>query len=150
MRALQDLESVQDTLSTLTLEHKKIMLELQAIENCVPEHKTNFSPDAIKLLKNLNNLLVVDHHRREDAVLFEWMIAQNPDADRKIIDRIQNDHREFEKLLQSILKQTEELKFSHALAYDVLNFVDSYREHVDLEEKFIYQIAKGLLNSQRK
>lgn len=143
MKQSEELGSIQDTLSSLINEHKKIHAELQELEVMVPETLT--------AIKKIKKLMLLEHHKKEDEVLYKWMINQNPTVDQDIIARILKDHEELETLLQKIEQQADSAtsdKMMRSLAYDLSNFIDSYREHIDLEEKFIFQIARGLLSTR--
>lgn len=155
MTTVEQLTTVEETLTGLIKEHKKILIELTVLEELIPED-SSFPTKALSVFRNIKNLLLTGHHKREDTILYEWMLNQNKTVDHDIIDRIRKDHEDLEMLLESINQQAE--KFSPAssanaakfLAHELSNFIDLYREHVCLEEKFIFQIAKGIIAARKR
>lgn len=154
MKSVEQLTTLENTLATLTIEHKKILTELSVLEGLIQD-ESNFSTKVVPAFKNLKNFLLPDHHKREDSILYEWMLNQNSTVDHDIIDRIRLEHQNLEVLMENINKQVENIsqaspaKAVRMLAHDLLDFIELYREHVELEEKFIFMIAKGLLSVKR-
>lgn len=145
MSAATQLESIEDTLTRLTKDHQKILQELIFLEELLME-KTDALDKALLVFKKLRMLLQGDHHQREESVLYEWMLNQNVNVDQDIIARISKEHDELESLMERIGQQVQSTKI---LAFDLRDFIDLYREHIELEDKFIFQIAKGLISRHR-
>lgn len=144
MRSEEVLTTLENTLATLSKEHNKILTELNLIETQLNENPG--SPmRARATFDNIKDFLVSEHHRREETVLFDWMLNQNVTVDEDVIARIKKDHQDLELLLANINNEKDE----EALAYTLQDFIDLYREHVALEEKFIFQIARGLLTVKK-
>lgn len=142
---------IQETISGLIEDHKRILSELKVIEESISREPQRLRPEAIEVLRGLSQFTMEQHHRREEDELFTWMLEQGPDADKTILDRICLEHHQLEEMERNIAGQVEGLiannfTFSpRALIYEINNFIDLYREHIELEEKFIYLIAKGIL-----
>lgn len=126
-------------LNALSKEHHKILVELDNLERLL---NVNFdlSDKASTLYE-----LVKEHHKREDSSLYEWMLNQNETVDRDIVVRMRNDHEDIEILLENMKKEKNE----KILSFDLKDFIDLYREHVNLEEQFIFQIAKGIIAEKK-
>lgn len=144
MRSEENLTTLENTLVTLTHEHRKILTELNVIEKYLNDDSGPLVR-ALSTFENIKTFLVSEHHKREDTILYEWMLNQNVTVDQDIIARIKKEHEELEHLLENINKEKDET----TLAYDLKDFVDLYREHVALEEQFIFQIARGLLGVKK-
>lgn len=146
---------MQDTINVLLKEHKKIIAELNSVEQDITDASVSILPPTIEKLKHLITFTSHDHHKLENDVLLAWMLEQNPTADKSIIDRIRNEHYELEGLQKKILTHIDEMAKNKAkisfksLTFDIKDFIDLYREHIDREEKFIFQIAKGLIANQK-
>lgn len=154
MKSVEQLTNLENTLATLTIEHKKILSELSVLEELIQD-ESNYQATVVPAFKNLKNFLLPDHHKREDSILYEWMLNQNTTVDHDIIDRIRDEHHKLEVLMENINQQVGKISQASAakdirmLGHDLLDFIELYREHVELEEKFIFMIAKGLLSAQR-
>lgn len=145
MSAVTQLESIEATLTSLTKDHQSILQDLNFLEELLMD-KSDSPEKALLVFKKLRMLLQGDHHQREESVLYEWMINQNVNVDQDIITRIRKEHDDLESLMERISQQVQLTKVA---AFDIRDFIDLYREHIDLEDKFIFQIAKGLISRHR-
>lgn len=137
-------EAIHTTIGNLLLEHKQINHQLELLESFIKE-QIFFQQEILKLLKNLNSFTLSGHHETEEQILFKWMLDQNPNADKTIINKIISEHKELDSLLHGLITDIENGTPINSLKFEMLNFVQMYQEHIDLEENFIFLIAKGLL-----
>lgn len=141
------IDVIPSTIRNLLQEHKQISHELELLESFIKER--NFSQqEVLKFLTNLNNFTLSGHHEKEEQILFKWMLDQNPNADKTIINKIIDEHLELDGLLKSLVEDINQGASIESLKFDMLNFMEMYREHIDLEENFIFLIAKGLLTAK--
>ena len=146
---------MKETISLLLKEHKKILEELHLIEEALAKEHATLSTTILEKLQNLKEYTSSLHHKREEETLFKWMLEQNPNADASIINRIKEEHVDLEKRQGTIISDLT--SFTKGLAkvsqqsilFDITDFKDLYREHIQREEKFIFEIAKGLLMGQQ-
>jgi len=131
-------DAIQTTIGSLLKEHQQIKKELDLLQSLM-EEKNFPSQELLKFLNNLKTLTLSGHHEKEEKILLKWMIDQNPNADGAIISKIKKDHQELDAIVQRILERSE------GLEDELTNFLQLYREHIDLEENFIFLIAKGIL-----
>lgn len=152
MNSAEQLNTVENTLTVLINEHKKILSELSILSELIQENSV-LPTKVLSVFKSIRGVLMADHHKREETILFKWMLNQNKTVDQDIIGRVLKDHETLEVLLESINQQTENVSpaspanVTKTLKHDLGNFIELYREHVELEEKFIFQIAKGLVTA---
>lgn len=138
------IDVIPTTIGSLLQEHKQISRELELLESFIKERKFP-QQEILGFLTNLNSYTLSGHHEKEEQILFKWMLDQNPNADKTIINKIIDEHMELDGLLQGLIKDINNGVSIDSLKFDMLNFMEMYREHIDLEENFIFLIAKGLL-----
>ncbi|GEM_PF-647894 len=138
------IDVIPTTIGSLLQEHKQISRELELLESFIKERKFP-QQEILGFLTNLNSFTLSGHHEKEEQILFRWMLDQNPNADKTIIKKIIDEHIELDGILQGLIKDINHGVSIDSLKFDMLNFMEMYREHIDLEENFIFLIAKGLL-----
>lgn len=140
---------MKTTISILCKEHQTILAELTLIEKNI---STQYS-ELLERFRNLQKFTIDGHHKREEEILFTWMLKQNPNSDATIIDQIRKEHLELDSKQNKIVDSLEKLLLKQfvvslkTLAFDIQDFIDLYREHIQREENFIYLIADGLVNN---
>ncbi len=153
---LENERNIQTNILILIDDHKKILAELSIVEKSITDDPTHLKPDMIEVLRELKDFTLFTHHKREDDVLFTWMLEQNPNADKMVIKRIRDEHERLETLQRIIFSQIAYLSSDESvippktLVFTVTEFIQLYREHIDVEEKFIYPIAKGLILARQQ
>lgn len=147
---------MRSSISGLIEEHKKISEELTLIEGNFSSRPAGYLQDSLKRFKGLESLAIHGHHKKEDEILFSWMLAQDRNADRSVIERFRKEHEELETLHKGIIKNLEMLledptqSLQTTVEIDAINFIDSYREHIQKEESFIFVIADGIIAANEK
>lgn len=147
---------MRSSISGLIEEHKKISEELKLIEVNFSTRPAGFLQDTLKRFKGLENMTIHGHHKKEDEILFKWMLAQDCNADSSVIERFRKEHDELEVLHKGIIRNLESLVKNTSnsllitLDIDVTNFIDLYREHIQKEEGFIFLIADGIISANEK
>lgn len=143
---------MKTTISILCKEHQTILDELNLIEKNI---STQYS-ELLEKFRHLQKFTIDGHHKREEEILFTWMLKQNPNSDATIIDQIRKEHLELESKQKQIVDNLEKLLSQQfvvpikTLAFDVQDFIDLYREHIQIEENFIYMIADGLVKNVQR
>ena len=95
-----------------------------------------------------------EHHQREERVLYTWMLMQNENSDSSLIRKIIAEHEFFENKINEIKGMlTSFLNVNNnqtptSLLYEIEMFIVKYEEHIEKEEKFIFEIADGLKISE--
>lgn len=147
---------MRNTISILDKDHKSIKEDLLQIENCLPIQGEKKLTELLRLFKDLERFTTSGHHKREDEILFSWMLEQNSNSDASIIKRIKSEHDELEnkqRLIIACLEKQIPGKSGDSLvgiSFDIRDFIDLYREHIEIEDGFIYLIADALITSNQR
>lgn len=154
MHDIEHLQQIEKTLSKLILEHNKIREELELLERTTQEEKP-FSQRGIAVLQSFRSLTLVEHHYKEDQELLAWMVEQNENVDTDIISCIREEHKALESKLSKLDKNIKTISSDSPsvqvrdLVNDLIDFIQCYREHIDLEEKFIFLIVDGIISNKK-
>jgi hemerythrin-like domain-containing protein len=115
----------------------------------------NFEEILPKLLKSIlffENFTFTEHHRREENVLYKWMVDQNKTSDKELISKIIDDHKSLEKLVKDLRLNIESNLNGNkqvstvSIGADLSFLITKYREHIERETSFIFVIAESMCN----
>lgn len=147
---------MKQVLKYLTDDHSKITESLNEMYSLL-KLDTNESLERIsEILNYFESYVFRVHHKREETVLYSWMINQNPKSDTALMQKIIDEHNLLEigiKEIQSTIKSYIKgncTQTSISILYEVNLFIIKYRKHIDSEEKFIFEIADSLKISENK
>jgi hemerythrin-like domain-containing protein len=141
-------------LTVIRAEHRVLVSVLHAIVDCADERKQRGGPLDFGLLRAM--LLYVDefpeqlHHREESQLLFPPLRLRSSEA-RAVLDQLELEHRQGHEAL---------LELEHALlAYEFMGatrreafeaalhrYVDTYLNHIHIEETAILPLAERVLS----
>lgn len=143
---------MKNLVEVLLDDHQMIASRIEQLENLDFLRDLKNTGGVLDWLKHFDSLknLIVLHHEKEDQVLYRWMIDQNKNADKNLIDVIVKEHKDINALLDRIddcrLHNIQFLELRSLL----VQLLDSYKLHMIKEEKFIYVIAQALKISNSK
>lgn len=141
---------MKEVIKLLADDHESItgkIDEMYSLLNVDP--KDSFSK-IYEILSFFNDFTFKLHHAREEKVLYTWMLRQNEKSDAVLIQKIMDEHAFFEKssheIMNSIDNHLKKLpgETPVSILSDLSLFITKYREHIEREETFIFQIADGL------
>ncbi len=137
-------------ISELNSDHERIESKLEILAQILSE--PDFKNSLSKIQETLSffeTFTFKEHHRREEDVLYKWMLEQNKDSDRELINKIISEHRFLEEIANNLKKEVElALKNKESklgkIGADLSYFVTAYTEHAERESSFIFVIAETL------
>lgn len=138
-------------ISELNKEHEIIAQVMSSLEGYL--HRNNFSESMRELQASLGGLtrdLLVAHHEKEEKYLYDWMVKQNKESDKELIQKLVDDHKYFEESLQQIKSDIDKFIISPesvslaGIGSDLNFLVIKYKEHLERETYFIFYIAESL------
>lgn len=134
----------------LNKDHEIIGGKIDQLSELLREKAQTSFPKIFEVISFFGHFTFSEHHKREEHVLYKWMLEQNKNADSELIKVIINEHKELELLgkkiaenIQSHLESTPKVSVL-TVESDVSYFIARYREHVEKEERFIFAIAEAL------
>jgi hemerythrin-like domain-containing protein len=140
-------------ISELNSDHELIENKLEVLAQILsePEFKNNLSKIKEALIF-FETFTFKEHHRREEDILYKWMLEQNKDSDRELINKIISEHRFLEEIANNLKKEVEfAIKNNDnklgKIGADLSYFVTAYTEHAERESSFIFVIAETLNKS---
>ena len=142
---------MQKLIDELNVDHDLIIKKMDEIYSLlsVKNFEETF-PNLLEIILFFETFAFKEHHIREHKVLFQWMMDQNKNSDKSLINKIINDHKILEALMvnlrngvEAFLNKTSSVPTS-TIGSDLSYFVVKYREHLDQESKFIFAIASAL------
>jgi len=145
---------MKELIVELNRDHELIDRQLEDLEQLISEmdfHRQLSSiQEQMELFYDLSRL----HHKREETVLYPWMLNQDSHSDKNLISKIIDDHRELENLVQEIVKEIVKARESESsklgtLGYEITLLIAKYREHAMRESSFIFLIAESLSEASR-
>jgi len=142
---------MKDIIEILCNEHRIIDEKIKQLDEFTNLKEIDLYQPLQEILQFLKNEITEKHHRRENEVLYTWMVEQNKNADTELINRIISEHNYIDKLIQECLNIMNKPQDNYiALKMKILDLTTSYKAHMEKEEKFIFQIANALKCSNRK
>lgn len=141
---------MKEIIEVLALDHGVITAKIDEIETLQNnDSKESFNKMA-EILAFFDDFTFKTHHQKEEKILYEWMLKQNAKSDTALIQKIVDDHESFErnskKIQGAIQKYLNDATgvTPVSIHYEVSLFISKYREHMEREESFIFQIAESL------
>ncbi len=140
---------MKELIVELNRDHELIDRQLEDLEQLISEtdfHRQLSSiQEQMQLFYDLSRL----HHKREETVLYPWMLKQHSDSDKDLITKIIDDHRDLENRVLEIVNEIATVKESEDsslgnLGYNISFLITKYREHASRESSFIFVIAESL------
>lgn len=141
---------MKEVIDLLADDHEVITLKIDELYSLLYVEPQDGLPRIAEILSFFDDFTFKHHHQREERVLYNWMLGQNEKADSGLIQKIMDDHKDFENSSREIKHSIENYlnKTPSAtpvsILYDLSLFITKYREHIEREESFIFEIANGL------
>lgn len=143
---------MKEVIERLNEEHKLIEQKLDELESLIS--KNDFHQELDQILERVGffeQYACISHHQTEEKLLYHWMLVQNKNADKELIERIVAEHRYLEELVSKIKNETmADINDSKIplgeLGEDLSFLISKYREHAERESSFIFVIADTLSN----
>ncbi|MCK6594439.1 MAG: hemerythrin domain-containing protein [Bacteriovoracaceae bacterium] len=134
----------------LNTEHQNILMFLTKLDQSIKG--SNFISKLLAMeeeIKSFTKIHLMDHHQKEERFLYLWMIEQNKNSDKELINKMIDDHKYFEQKANWILNelvQAKEVNYNNSvnLGFEVSDFLKRYNEHLVRESNFIFLIAEAL------
>lgn len=147
---------MKEIIKILSDDHEIIAEKIKLLNAMLNVEPAESFPQIHETLSFFEDFLFQTHHKKEEQVLYAWMVQQNERADNELIKKIIDDHNSFHKKSNEI-KAGIELFLKNrpgptalTILYDLSEFISSYIEHIEREENFIYEIANGLSISEEE
>ena len=144
---------MKDVIERLNEEHKLIETKLNELETLISKNDFHQDLDSIlEMIGFFEQYACISHHQTEEKLLYHWMLAQNKNSDKELIERIVSEHRYLEGLVSKIKNETmadinDTKKPLGELGEDLSFLISKYREHAERESSFIFVIAESLSNA---
>lgn len=141
---------MSEVINLLKHDHKLVAEKLNSLEKDIHRKPEEGFPSIIESLEFFKSFVFVGHHQRESEILYAWMAKQSGSSDTLIIDRINLEHKNLEKLTLKILQNCQDFlskkssSTATAILDDLTTLVYDYNDHMIKEEKFIFMIAESL------
>lgn len=141
---------MKELIALLDKDHEMVSSELEKLDNLVS------SKNLVEKLKEIltvvfffEKFVVSEHHKREEEVLYKWMLGQNKHADKELIQKIVDEHKALEKIVTDVREKIEiaiKTNETHVagIGAELSLLVSKYREHIERESGFIFIIASAL------
>lgn len=120
-------------------------MDIAIAETNFVENLLSMEDEIVIFLKNA----LIEHHHKEEKFLYHWMVEQNKNSDKDLINRMIDDHKMFEEKAEWIISELALAKDkaykNHVnFCYEISVFLRRYKEHLTRENNFIFLIAEGL------
>lgn len=141
---------MKEIIELLAGDHGVITAKIDEIETMQNNDSKESFKKIAEVLSFFDDFTFKSHHQKEEKILYDWMMKQNAKSDTALIKKIVDDHESFEKNSKKIQGSIEKyLKDTPGVTpvsihYDISLFISRYREHMEREESFIFQIAESL------
>lgn len=146
--------NISELIAKLNEDHSIVSEKVHLLSTLINLHPEEGFPKIIEELKFFETFIFSVHHKREEEVLYKWMVGQNKNSDSQLIQRIIDEHNTFSNDAKKIIKDMENYLAKNnsapiaTIRYNLARFLSTYVEHMEKEESFIYLIAEGLAGVQ--
>lgn len=147
---------MKEVINLLAEDHEVITNKIDELYSLLNIEPQDSFPKIAEILSFFDDFTFKHHHQREEKVLYTWMIGQNEKADSGLIQKIMDDHKDFENTSREIKVSIANYLNKNpsatpvSILYDLSLFITKYREHIEREESFIFEIANGLKISKNE
>lgn len=141
---------MKEVIKILAADHEIVIEKLALLESFLDESPAVSFVKVEETLSFFENFLFNSHHKKEEEVLYAWMISQNKNSDDVLIQKIVDEHKTFHEISKGISSDVkkflnkEDSPSAVEIVYELGEFIRKYNDHMKREESFIYEIASGL------
>lgn len=137
---------MKEVIDQLKEDHIRVNASLDKMKLLIDSSIDETKEDLLSEFNFFKDFACNIHHKRESDVLYKWMKEQNPQSDKEIITRINDEHSLLEKDVNNYIQRinTTTKKEENNLLCDIEQFIRTYKQHIEKEEKFIFLIAQQL------
>ena len=144
--------NINELIAMLNKDHEIVSAKIYQLNVLINLPAEEAFPKIVELLNFFDDFIFKIHHKREENLLYSWMMKQNKNSDTQLIQKIIDDHDAFSVFAKKIILDIENHLQDKpsptvgAIRYDLSLFIANYVDHIEKEESFIYLIAESLAN----
>lgn len=143
-----------DIFEQLHLDHINYSRLLNLLELHLDRHETDVNPDYLlmqDIMKYMINYPDIFHHPAEELLFAEMGEVDREDA--ATIEKLCGEHTTLAELAQELKQQLQNASTGHIVERDKIltvgrRYVDTYREHINLEEREIFPLLKSAISGE--
>lgn len=143
-----------DIFEQLHLDHINYSRLLNLLELHLDRHETDDNPDYLlmqDIMKYMINYPDISHHSAEELLFSELGDVDKKDA--ATIEKLCEEHSTLAELAGDLKEQLQNATTGHIVAKDKIldtgrRYVETYREHINLEEREIFPLLKSAISSE--
>lgn len=144
--------NIRELIAKLNQDHEIVSAKIYQLNSLINLPAEESFPKIVEMLNFFEDFIFKIHHKREEELLYSWMVKQNKNSDTQLIQKIIDDHNAFSEFAKKIVIDIEN-HFQNkpaptvgSIRYDLSLFIGNYVDHIEKEESFIYLIAESLAN----
>ncbi|WP_127716268.1 hemerythrin domain-containing protein [Halobacteriovorax sp. HLS] len=137
---------MKEIINQLKDDHIRVNASLDKMEQLIDTPLETSRDELVSEFQFFKDFACKIHHKRESEVLYNWMKKQNPEADKEIIERINEEHKSLESEVNNFIEKITKMakEEENTILCDIEQFIRVYKQHIEKEEKFIFLIAQQL------